>query len=451
MKQLKNILLLLLVSTCTGGCKKYLDEKSDKSLVVPASVTDFQGILDDAYSMNLTSTASLPESSSDDFFLTTDYYNNNNENSRAVYTWSLKEYTFQNDWSFGYQVVYNANVCIVGIATVPQTKQNQLQWNNVKGSALFFRAFTNLNLVSEFAKAYDKGSAASDPGIVLRTGTDFNVKSVRAAVQDSYQSVINDAREAIAYLPDHPLIKLRPCKSAAYGLLARTFLSMREYDSALVYANLYLQADSVLLDYNTLDSASSTPFPRFDNPETIFYTEMNGSFVLEGTYQAFIDTTLYSSYNAADLRKHCFFYDNQGYQTYKGSYTKNPYSFFTGIATDEILLTRAECFARKDMVPAAMDDLNRLLIKRWNAATVYIPLMAANKVAALETILLERRKELLMRGLRWIDIKRLNKEGSNIVQKRVVKNVAYTLPPNDPRYALPIPIDIIRATGMAQN
>ncbi|MEO7488679.1 MAG: RagB/SusD family nutrient uptake outer membrane protein, partial [Ferruginibacter sp.] len=300
MKQLKNILLLLLVSTCTGGCKKYLDEKSDKSLVVPASVTDFQGILDDAYSMNLTSTSSLPESSSDDFFLTTDYYNNNNENSRAVYTWSLKEYTFQNDWSFGYQVIYNANVCIVGIATVPQTTQNQLQWNNVKGSALFFRAFTNLNLVSEFAKAYDKGSAASDRGIVLRTGTDFNVKSVRATVQDSYQSVINDAREAIAYLPDHPLIKLRPCKSAAYGLLARTFFSMREYDSALVYANLYLQADSVLLDYNTLDSASSTPFPRFDNPETIFYTEMNGSFVLEGTYQAFIDTTLYSSYNAAD-------------------------------------------------------------------------------------------------------------------------------------------------------
>jgi hypothetical protein len=82
---------------------------------------------------------------------------------------------------------------------------------------------------------------------------------------------------------------------------------------------------------------------------------------------------------------------------------------------------------------------------------MYIPLIAANKEAALATILLERRKELLMRGLRWIDIKRLNKEGHNIVQKRVVNNVVYTLPPNDSRYALPIPIDIIRATGMAQN
>ena len=105
----------------------------------------------------------------------------------------------------------------------------------------------------------------------------------------------------------------------------------------------------------------------------------------------------------------------------------------------------------QDMVQEAMDDLNRLLIKRWNAATVYVPVMAVNKQSALETILLERRKELLMRGLRWIDIKRLNKEGHNIVQKRVVNNVVYTLPANDPRYALPIPIDIIRATGMAQN
>jgi starch-binding outer membrane protein, SusD/RagB family len=56
-----------------------------------------------------------------------------------------------------------------------------------------------------------------------------------------------------------------------------------------------------------------------------------------------------------------------------------------------------------------------------------------------------------MRGLRWIDIKRLNKEGAGIVLKRLIGDKTYTLQPNDPRYALPLPADIILNTGMQQN
>jgi hypothetical protein len=63
----------------------------------------------------------------------------------------------------------------------------------------------------------------------------------------------------------------------------------------------------------------------------------------------------------------------------------------------------------------------------------------------------ERRKELTMRGLRWIDIKRLNKEGGNITPKRFVDDKLILLPPNDDRYALQLPADLILNTGLQQN
>ena len=63
----------------------------------------------------------------------------------------------------------------------------------------------------------------------------------------------------------------------------------------------------------------------------------------------------------------------------------------------------------------------------------------------------ERRKELIFRGLRWIDIKRLNLEGANIEQRRFLDGKEYILEPNSNRYALPLPDDIIRLTWMEQN
>ena len=70
----------------------------------------------------------------------------------------------------------------------------------------------------------------------------------------------------------------------------------------------------------------------------------------------------------------------------------------------------------------------------------------------LVTIILQhRRKELLMRGLRWMDIKRLNEDGADIILQRMVDNQVHSLPPNYKRYALPIPADIILHAGIKQN
>jgi len=79
-------------------------------------------------------------------------------------------------------------------------------------------------------------------------GSDFNILSTRASVQDCYDRVIEDAKQGAAFLENSPVHVMRPSKAAAYGLLARAYLSMRRYDSAYRYADLCLQLKSSLMD-----------------------------------------------------------------------------------------------------------------------------------------------------------------------------------------------------------
>jgi hypothetical protein len=454
MKQALFLLFLITLLATLPGCKKYLDKKSNDSLVVPKTLNDLQGLLDDAFTMNSV-TPSLEESSADDYFLTEDRVLSMPTVYRQIYTWDFNQFKFQNDWSKNYSAVYNANVCLETLASVPKTTFNEQQWNNIKGSSLFYRAYTFLNLVWQYSKAYDKNTSSTDLGIVLRIGSNFNVPSKRSTVKESYQQIVNDAQESISYLPVHPLNVMRPSRAAAFGLLARAYLSMREYDSALKYSAACLAINDDLMDFNndgdingSLDNTA--PFKKF-NKETIFYTEMYNSVFLHSYSNSFIDTALYSSYDSNDLRKQAYFVQNGGYTKFKGTYTANKNILFTGIATDEMYLTEAECLVRTNDISGGVNVLNQLLQKRWNAEAPFIPLNANTKDSALHVILKERRKELLFRGLRWIDIKRLNKEGFNIVPTRKFGGMVYSLPPNDNRYALPIPIDIIDLTGMKQN
>ena len=86
------------------------------------------------------------------------------------------------------------------------------------------------------------------------------------------------------------------------------------------------------------------------------------------------------------------------------------------------------------------------------AAGDFVSVEASTAAEALEIILQERRKELVFRGsLRWMDVKRFNKEGANITLQRKVEDVVFTLPPNDNRTALQLPQDIVEITGIPQN
>lgn len=443
------IALIFFVAHLTS-CKKYLDEKSNLSLIIPEKLEDLQGILDDNSIMN-TETPGLGELSSDDYFALPATFSGFDANDQKAYVWQKYDYTgYPNSWSANYNKVYNANYCLEKIEKVQKTQQNSVLWNNIKGSALFFRAYSFLSLAWEFSKAYDESTYASEPGIVLRLGSDFNVHSIRSNVKQVYEQIVTDLKESIQYLPDYSLNVMRPSKTAAYALLARTYLSMRKYNDAYEFANLSLQLKHDLLDYNSaeVNAGATVPFKQY-NTEIVFYTTMTTGNLPKSPSQAKIDSILFSKYGNGDKRRTVYFRLFGGYQRFKGSYAAHTTTLFTGIAVDEVYLIRAECNVRSGRIEEAMNDLNTLLIKRHSPT--FIPLTASSAQEALDIVLMERRKELLMRGIRWSDIKRLNKESRNIVPTRVINNQIYTLTPNEDRYALPLPTDIVTLTGIPQN
>ncbi|MGF6930556.1 hypothetical protein QFZ48_006056 [Chitinophaga sp. W2I13] len=208
---------------------------------------------------------------------------------------------------------------------------------------------------------------------------------------------------------------------------------------------------------------SYNPFLRF-NKEVIFHSVIDyQNSVLEVGFgdenKALIDPVIISAYQNDDLRKQLLVKENldvpvpSGTYRFVGNYegAVGSSALFNGLAVDELYLVRAECYARAGQTANAVNDMNTLLATRWSTGT-YPGFTVGNATDALQKILLERRKELLMRGLRWTDLRRLNKDtrfAKNL--SRTVNGTVYSLPANDARYTLLIPQEVITNSKLAQN
>ncbi len=437
------------------SCKKqdeWLNVKSNKNDISPTTLQNYQAILDyDIYMNN--NYPGLPLVSADNYYLSYTTWLGNSSYAKNAYVWAQDLYQGTvtiGDWNSPYIIVEYANIVLDGIAGIERTIQNQQDWDNVRGSALFYRAYAFYNLVSEFAKPYTTATAATDLGIPLRLSSDINEKSVRASIQECYDQIINDLKEAEQLLPANALYQSRPGKVAAEALLARVYLNMDDYVNAGLFADNALHQASDLLDFNGLTITSARPFPVFpNNPEIIFYAT-NSIFSL-AIISGWADSILLKSYAVNDLRKTAFYKAGANGSTFKGQYSGS-YAPFGGLATNELYLIRAESSARAGNTGSAMQDLNTLLSKRWKKGT-FIPYTANTADAALSKILEERRKELPFTGtLRWEDLRRLNKDNRYAITIiRMLNGETYSLAPSDPRYVLPIPENEIRLSGIQQN
>jgi starch-binding outer membrane protein, SusD/RagB family len=442
-----NLYIALCISCFFVSCKKYLDAKSDPTLTSPGSLKDLELILDEP---DMNQSISLNITGSDEYYASPeDYIVYFDKPTQDQFIWNAQTRD-QQDWYRPYRIAYNANTVLDNINDITPENQEGLG-NNIKGSALFHRAHAFYQVAQLFAKQYDPGSASTDMGIPLRLGSDFNVATNRPSVKETYDRITLDLKEAASLLPGIVQYKTRPSRAAAYALLARVYLQIGEYENARLYADSSLLINDQLLDYNTLDSGSETPFERF-NQEVLFYgfTERP---VPSAQVVAKIDSNLYNSYDDNDLRKYLFFLVNDDNSvSFKGSYNSSTYVLFTGLATDEVYFIRSESYARLGDILSAMQDLNTVMSKRWVNDGSFVPFDAATQQEALEIILNERKKELVFRGLRWSDLRRLNKEPQ--FAKTLTRDYlgqTYTLPPNDKRYVLLIPQHVIDLTGITQN
>ncbi len=269
----------------------------------------------------------------------------------------------------------------------------------------------------------------------------------RSNLKDTYSQIISDLDTAKYLISDMTIgnNRIRPGRLTVYALLARIYLAQRNYEKAGNYA------DSVLIRYNTLMDYNHITSFTFTNEETlyqnIFRTGIISFSAVSGILN--VDSVLYNFYDQNDLRKTLYYGITNGRVVFKRSYNETIFPF-SGLATDEMYLIRAECYARSGNTEKAAKNINDLLIKRYITDT-YTPVTFSTSQDALSFVLRERRKELAFRGARWSDVRRLNKEGYNITMKRVLNGQEYSLPPNDLRFALTIPQYEIDLSGIQQN
>lgn len=448
--KIKYWVLLCMVIISMPACEKFLDEKTNQDLVVPKTLKDAQALLDLHTSLSA-GHGYFPNLSDDNMYVSNSNFNGLNENLRATITWEAEVNT-DNVWTKFYNMVLVSNIALETLDKNERTTQNETAWSNIKGSAYFLRAWAFFQLLQYYAEPYDAATAPNLPGIPIRLSSDANIVSSRAPLQQCWQQVIADYKLSVIYLPVVAAFPTRPNKAAAFEGMALAYLHMDAFDDAALNADSSLQLNSQLLDYNTLSAAAANPFAQF-NKEVNFNAYAVGTSVL-GLNGHFIDSSLLNLYHTNDLRKSMFFKSN-GSNTmgFRGSYNGNTTltSHFSGLTTAEAFLIRAEAHARLGLKDSAMADLNRLLKSRWRN-NLFTPLTAATNEAALKTILEERRKEMVMRGSRWFDLRRLNREPQHaVILKRKLNGTDYMLQPGSKRYTFYIHADAVALAGLEQN
>lgn len=447
MKIKNNMSCLFVLAAILVSCNKdFLEKKPDQALLIPETVADLQALMDNINVMTIG--PDLQNIASDDFYISASGLKSLNlPAERNAYVWAKDVYenTSISDWNRPYQQVLYCNIVLDKLKAI---KENSAV-NSIKGTAMFYRSLAFYNLLQLFSSPYSLNLAKSELGIPLHLTADVNDRPSRGNIQQDYDQIVNDLLIAKALLPMETAFKSRPTKVAASALLARIYLVMGAYSSAINACDTALNIQHELIDYNSLNTAATRPFPvalPSANNEVIFYSSLN-NYSFNSSSATKVDTTLFSTYDKNDLRKVIFF---NSVGNFKGSYTGNT-SLFGGLATDELYLIRAECLARTGEKDAALKDLNTLLQKRYKTGT--FALITSQTVdIALSRILAERRKELVGRGTRWTDLRRLNLEsGKETVVKRNLDGNELTLTPNDKKYVFPIPDNEIRISGIQQN
>lgn len=442
----------------TPSCQKYVDIPTNSTTGRLETAKDCQLLLDNDAVMN----EGYPndgELSADDLYLKDEGFQAStlDQSDRDLYVWSKNAIRASSDpqWLKPYYTVYYANLVLEQVDKLESKGgADQITLNTLRGSALFFRAFAFWQLAQIYAPPYSTTSSNQDLGLPLKLNSDISQKPTRSSVSDTYLQILKDLNESSNLLPETSLVPTRPNKAAAYAMLARVYLSKEDYSEAFIFSNLSLKLNNKLLSYSSLQMNDESAFFNAFNNEVIFHAVTNGNSVAINPFDiGRIDPELCNLYQDNDLRKTVIIAPvGDGSFRFIGNYAGGTASskLFVGLATDELYLIRAECNARANRVVEAMEDLNILLKNRFTEP--YTDLTAADSDKALTYILMERRKELLMRGLRWTDLRRLNRDTHYAkTLKRIVMGDSYILPPNDIRYTLLIPNEVIVNGIIPQN
>lgn len=320
----------------------------------------------------------------------------------------------------------------------------QSEKNNIKGQALFYRAFGYFTMVQMYGERYRAGGNNTQLGIVLRTDNSTGPRA-RATVEEVYKQINSDLDEAIQLLGATAV--QRSNKShinlhVARGLKARVLLTQGRWLEAAQMAKLVvdqsgakLQADTYTTTSNRLSDQANTEWLWGSKPLlsqgkslTHFHGYMSNENVSynQNTPRA-IYNLLYNRITATDVRKSIWFpmavvpsvtprplvppSTNSKYANYMANkfIVTDPQTIgerdIAFMRLPEMMLITAEGYARSGGHDAeAVDALYPLARQR----DPNYQKSASTGAALIDEIMFQRRVELWGEGFRFLDLKRLN-------------------------------------------
>lgn len=348
----------------------------------------------------------------------------------------------ESNWAASYRTIQRTNMVLNRIVNVSFTNQNTK--NARIGEMKFIRALLYFNLVRLYGDVPLSTQETSDPNLYFGQG--------KQSTQEVYQQIIKDLAEAIPLLPPATSQQGRVIKTAGQTLLAKVYLTQKNYTAAQQQLNEVINSK-----VHQLETTVQTVFAlnNKNNKEIIFAVQfasgINGNTEGSSRYQQFSPSgkasgakghnlptiELYNLYTATDDRKGEYV-DITATGVPFDAKIKAPRNVADGASNfvvlryADVLLMKAEVENELNNTQNAKDALN---IVRNRAK---LPNTTANtKTDLAQAIATERRLELVGEGHRWFDLLRTETAIAIMNTWFTAQNIPITISQNN--LLLPIP------------
>lgn len=460
MKKYISIFIVTLLVTLTS-CNDYIDVMP-KGMRIPQTLQDYEAFLRDEYGTNY-----LPSLQA--LYLLNDKYVGVNicrtvDDLRTChYMWkdSRERYELNSStedvFDNGYRIIGVANTLIESVSGA--TTGTEAEKNEVLAYAYAIRGFVLHYIVNFYADAYDPAKAESTPGVPLIYSANLGAAWHQGTVKEVYDQILSDFNKAIELgIPENSMTAVHPSRAAVEAGLARVYLSMRDYDAALSHAEAALSRKSDLFDwlgfYNQYKERIDDPQNYNSITSPMNHTSVENLWFCSGQGNpnypsADIDISIdrYNLFEQGDMKALVRWkkYQSSTDLYYKG--VLSGYYNFSGIATPEVYLIKAECLVRKGQIPGAVETLDKLRKSRIHPDS-YQPTSETDPTRVIELIRRTKNNELINTIIPFIDIKRYNAEGKYpVTLTKTFDGKNYTLSPDSHLWTMVFPANAMNRPG----
>jgi hypothetical protein len=377
-------------------------------------------------------------------------------------------------WTGAYKAINAANVLIDGIGN--STVITDAQRRQYTGEARFIRAFSYLELVQTFAQPFAKDNGSS-PGLPLRLKAETSAGDndlARSSVNEIYTQILEDLDDAEQDLPESlgndALNSSRAHRASAIALKTRAYLVKGDFAQVvsearkLVPAAAPYQYTAGSLTHRLEPDITAVFSGSYTGAEAIFFLPFNnvdapdvqsslaasylGAVVLALNPQGIVSDAALADPASTDARKNLIQVKSGQKVLAKFKKITVPYTdYIPVIRYAEVLLNYAEAAAETGDLTSATALLYAVR-HRSDAAYTFPPAAIGSKDALIQTILTERRIELLGEGFRTPDLQR---RLLTLPSKSGAAGTAPAVAPSASNYIWPTPSDEIATNKLIQS